>query len=272
MIALTHLSAINISGPDAADFLHNQLSADVKGLAMHQSTWACYCEPKGRVLALLLVESMEDGFYVIMSSSLAQVVTDRMRMYVMRSSVDISILSGISVTGLEQGESTESLPKPIHNIPVPGSHRWLALVKTGTAADTGASHLASWQYSELKQGICWLDTPTSGQFLPQMLGFDKLGAINFKKGCYPGQEIVARTHYLGKVKRHPRFLELSTEPKVEPMGKIHLQGNGMTDEAVLVDSKGNEQLGYGLFVVSRLDPGIEIEGIESTSGSVNSKA
>lgn len=262
MTALPHLSAIHISGSDAGEFLHNQLSADVKGLAREESTWACYCEPKGRVLALLLVVRFDDCYYVILSSSLAQVVADRMKIYVMRSEVEIAVLSDMSVTGIEDVDSKEGHVPSIHAIPIPRSRRCLALVKTDTTAKIDRDLLSSWQYAELQQGIFWLDKLTSGQFLPQMLGFDKLGAVNFKKGCYPGQEIVARTHYLGKIKRHPRLLEMRTDAHVETMGKVRLQSNGMTDDAVVVDSKGNDRLGYCVLVVSRLDPESKVERIE----------
>lgn len=262
MTALPHLSAIRISGSDAAEFLHNQLSADVKGLSSGESTWACYCEPKGRVLALLLVVSFEGGFYVILSSALAQVVADRMKIYVMRSKVEIAVLSKMCVIGFEEDEGNEGVARFIHAIPIPHSSRSLALAETNSTAEIDRNMLGAWQYSELQQGICWLDKLTSGQFLPQMLGFDKLGAVNFKKGCYPGQEIVARTHYLGKIKRHPRLLEMRTDAYVETMGKIRLQANEMTDEAVVVDSKGNDQLGYCVLVVSRVDPESKVERIE----------
>lgn len=262
MITLPHLSAISLIGPDAEDFLHNQLSADVKGLASHETTFACYCEPKGRVLALLLVARSDHGFNIVLSSSLAKTVADRMKVYVMRSKVDIAFLSDTGVTGFQQREQCDisTVTKPV--IPLPGGKRWLSLTKSDSTPDINQGMLERWQYSELQQGICWLGDLTSGQFLPQMLGFDTLGAVNFKKGCYPGQEIVARTHYLGKVKRHPRTIEMSKVPHLQPMDKIHLQTNAMTDEAVLVGSAGNEELGYCLFVVTRLEPEVKIEQIE----------
>ena len=79
MVNLTHLSAIRFYGSDAGDFLHNQLSADVLGLANGDSVFACYCEPKGRVLALMLVYRAEDDFIIIMSSTLVKTITDRLK-------------------------------------------------------------------------------------------------------------------------------------------------------------------------------------------------
>lgn len=276
MITLPHLSAIHLDGPDAVEFLHNQLSADVSALADSETTWACYCEPKGRVLALMLVARIDSGFYIIMSRSLAQTVADRLKIYVMRSRVEITLLEDKTVTGQLTGkqgdEAIEASNKFTHVIPVPGGGRWLAVADTDSAPTVNEGLLASWHYSELQDGICWLNDKSSGHFLPQMLGHDTLGAVNFKKGCYPGQEIVARTHYLGKIKRHPRVLNVGKVPALELMKKIHLQANGMSDEAVLVDSAGNDQLGYCLLVVSRIAPDLVVDQIgfenERTSSSV----
>jgi folate-binding protein YgfZ len=258
MIALPYLSVIRFSGADAGEFLHNQLSADVLGLSGGESTWACYCEPKGRVLALLLVARVDDAYDVIVAASLARAVTDRMKIYVMRSKVEIEIRDDVAVVGSKDEGESGLATGATTAIALPRSGARLLLV-AATNAPTGAAELVeTWKQAELQQGICWLDTETSGQFLPQMLGFDALGAVNFKKGCYPGQEIVARTHYLGKVKRHPRLLSIIKPPSLKAMDKIRLAAADATDDAVLVDFAGNDTLGWCLLVVSRLDPGQEV--------------
>jgi folate-binding protein YgfZ len=80
---------------------------------------------------------------------------------------------------------------------------------SGLPADPGP--VSDWKAAELQQGVAWLDERTSERFIPQMLGFDRIGAVSFNKGCYPGQEIVARARYLGKVKRGPLQLRLEAE-------------------------------------------------------------
>ena len=261
MVILPYLSTICLSGQDAGDFLHNQVSADVLGLADGESTFACYCEPKGRVLALMLVCRVGDAFYAVMASSLVQSVVPRLKMYVMRSQVNIETLDDYVVSGVQAGVAEETSADAIAEIPLPdGELRFDVVSQDGAStADPAAQH--AWKSSELKRGICWLNPEASGQFLPQMLGFDELGAVNFRKGCYPGQEIVARTRYLGKVKRHPRILELEMETCPANMEKIILSGAGKTADAVAVDcvKSGAKTL---LFVVTRMDPEETVEGIE----------
>ena len=116
--------------------------------------------------------------------------------------------------------------------------------------------------SELRKGISWMCPETSGQFLPQMLGFDSLGAVNFRKGCYPGQEIVARTHYLGKVKRHPRLLCTSAVICPDPMDKLDIFSGETGYEAVIVDCGHLADGGNCLLTVTRMAPDLGVDRIE----------
>lgn len=272
MVTLDYLSAVRFSGADAGQFLHNQLSADVLALYASESTFACYCEPKGRVLALMLVYRNDNDYYVIMSSSLAQAVTDRLRIYVMRSKVSIELLNECTVSGLKENEALELAPTSISTIPLPDSSRRLAVRSHEIALATDSSARTAWKLSELRKGISWLSTETSGQFLPQMLGFDQLGAVNFRKGCYPGQEIVARTHYLGKLKRHPRVLCTEAEIRPAPLEKIQINSSAQSHEAVVVDCEYKETKESCLLVVTRMDTDLTAQGIEYQGTTIPLKA
>jgi len=262
MIALTYLSSMRFSGVDAADFLHNQLSADVLVLANGESTFGCYCEPKGRVLALMLVSRHDDDLFVVMSAPLVASIATRLRMYVMRAKVVIEVLDNCIVAGVKAGQELQHLPAPVAVVPVPNSTDQL-VITTGEAAFTADSApMNAWKVSELQRGITWLCPETSGQFLPQMLGYNSLGAVNFRKGCYPGQEIVARTHYLGKVKRHPRLLCTTAVICPNPLDNIQITGNGQSYDAVITDCGHTESGGGCLFVVTRMDPDLVADQIE----------
>ena len=123
MVILPYLSTIRLSGQDAGDFLHNQVSADVLSLAHGDSTFACYCEPKGRVLALMLVCRVGDAFYAVMASSLVQSVVPRLKMYVMRSQVNIETLDDYAVSGVQAGVAEEKSADAIAEIPLQKSSR-----------------------------------------------------------------------------------------------------------------------------------------------------
>ena len=262
MVALTYLSTIRFSDADAGDFLHNQLSGDVLGLANGDSTFACYCEPRGRVLALMLVCRLEGAYYVVMSTALVSTVVERLRIYVMRSKVDTEVLDEYPISGSQANKTPATASPPMVAIPLPDKSRWyMATAKDVMGAgDTALQN--NWKTSELKQGIAWLHPETSGQFLPQMLGFDQLGAVNFRKGCYPGQEIVARTHYLGKVKQHPRMLNISATICPKALDTIQILSAGQEHKAIVVDCGQNEDDGACLFVVTRMDPDLTAEQIK----------
>lgn len=262
MIALSYLSAIRFSSTDAGEFLHNQLSADVLGLSNGDATFACYCEPKGRVLALMLVCRADGEYYVIMSKSLVMAVINRLKIYVMRSKVSIEVLNGFQVLGQQSEVVPEPPSTPISVIPLPDSKQWYLVSSDDIPPDENGPGQDGWKIAELQQGITWLSPETSGKFLPQMLGFDKLGAVNFRKGCYPGQEIVARTHYLGKVKRHPRLLCTSANICAIPMDKFQIFSQGQAYQAIIADSGQREDDGCCLFAVTRMDPDLTAETIE----------
>lgn len=262
MIALEYLSAIRFSGTEAGDFLHNQLSSDVLGLSDAGSVFACYCEPKGRVLALMLVCRVNEDFYVVMSSTLASTVSNRLKMYVMRSKVVIDVLSEATVAGSFVPDSMETRTDTTITIPLPDNGQFLSISTDETALDHKPSAVDTWKASELEKGICWLCPESSAQFLPQMLGFDQLGAVNFRKGCYPGQEIVARTHYLGKVKRHPRMLKFTAADCPEILDKIQILSDEQSYEAIVVDCVRNQDNRISLFVITRMDPELTAREIE----------
>lgn len=274
MVALSYLSAIRFTGPDAGEFLHNQLSADICSLADGQSTLACYCEPKGRVLALMLVGCQADGYVVIMAKSLLDAMAKRLQMYVIRAKVVIEVLSESAVAGLHTGNTIDSAFETLASVPVPNSADTLAVISDGIppATDPGNQDIAeqeAWKHTDLQRGICWLSTDTSGEFLPQMLGFDAIGAVNYKKGCYPGQEIVARTHYLGKIKRHPRLLCSHTLIDPNQMEKVTILSAEDSFDAVTVDYAFSETLGNCLFVVTRMDPDLKAIQVEYQGQTVN---
>jgi len=262
MLALTYLSAIRFSDVDAGAFLHSQLSADVLGLSNGESTFACYCEPKGRVLALMLVCRVDENYYVIMSGALVSAVTERLKIYRMRSKVGIDVLDGSVVTGLDTNDSLAAAPETFISIPQPNKDAGYVVSTEPSTIDLDPVMLDAWKLAELKRGISWLCPETSGELLPQMLGFDQLGAVNYRKGCYPGQEIVARTHYLGKVKRHPRLLSSPGLDCPAPLDKIQILSGDEQFDAVVVDCVSLEGSASGLFCVTRMDPDLTAEKIK----------
>ena len=197
MRPLEQFSVLCIEGADAGAFLHAQLSNDILSLADGGSVMAAYCEPAGRVLAVVLVHRSRSSYYLVLHRSLESAISRRLRLYVLRSAVTIKMCTGEQpLFGVVRHKSA-GWPYPVD------SERWLQFGDSAdsTHEDSDVMTTQQWQKADIRSGLAWLDSTTSGQFLPQALNLVALGAVDFNKGCYPGQEIIARSHYLGTVKR-----------------------------------------------------------------------
>ncbi len=230
MTLLPYLTIHRVSGADAGSFLHAQLAADTSALVDGQSCFAAYCSPRGQVIALLLVCRQDPAWFIVTEASLASQVATRLRMFVLRAKANIEALHEMQVAGLYAHEVDTAQAAVF----TPGelSLRY-ALISSGTA--DGAA-LMRWRREEIVRGISWLQSATSERFLPQMLGLDAMGAVSFSKGCYPGQEIIARARYLGKLKRRPVLLELDGSPTLKPGESCVLISAGERIEGVVVDT------------------------------------
>lgn len=224
MSELSHLGVIRATGKDTVRFLHAQLSAAVDGLQAGQSTFAALCEPKGRVVALLLLARQEHGVDLVCARSLVDAVCRRLKPYILRDDVRLEVDDARSVAGLDpQAPAMSGEVEPLPAL------RY-AFVPPGTAPRDDA-----FRARELARGVAWLDPASSGQFLPQMLGHEAIGALSFRKGCYPGQEIIARTRYLGRLKQRAAIVSLPGGTVVPGENACRLVGAGQSGDAVLVD-------------------------------------
>jgi len=248
MTNLPYLAIHRVSGADAGSFLHAQLAADVSGLADGQAGFAAYCSPRGQVIALLLVCRREPDWLIVTHASLAGSIAARLKLYVLRARVSIEAEKHLQVAGLLEQESagTGAFVYAPRNL----SLRYL-LCAPGTL-DQAA--LLRWRREEIVRYVTWLQTGTSERFLPQMLGLDTIAAVSYSKGCYPGQEIIARARYLGKLKRKPVLLEAAGNPPLSPGDECTLISAGEQAEGIVVDGVSADGRNSTLLVVAPLDP------------------
>ena len=218
---LPHLGVIQAQGEDAANFLHNQLTNDVLLLPVGQSRLAAFCSAKGRMQAsFVLVKTAPDTVLLVMGLDLLAQTLKRLSMFVLRAKVKLSdVTSQWQLRGL-LGDSAKALignAAPWHTVGLEGPHavalypalvngvgvpRALWLAPTGLALPTGDEVSPEfWQWSEVMSGVTLLSQPVYEAFVPQMLNYESVGGVNFKKGCYPGQEVVARSQFRGTLKR-----------------------------------------------------------------------
>ena len=168
-------SKILASGPDAFDFLQAQLSNDLRLLEERAELLSAWCNPKGRVICILRLRRRDEGYEMILPAELAEPVLKRLTMFRFRSRVEL--------------EPAAASPE---DLSISGS-------------------IDDWLLENLRTGIPEIWQAQSEQFTPHMLNLDLVGAVSFDKGCYPGQEIVARTHYRGSSKRRTHRFE-SADP------------------------------------------------------------
>ena len=235
---IPYLAVARFSGEDAGDFLQSQLSADILALGPGENGLACYCSPKGQVLGLLLIGRRGDDYLLAANKILLPGILRRLKMYVMRSKVLIEDMPDVQLEGR------------------PGPHYEFVKNSSGTGG------IEEWRLMELKSGITWLNEGSAEKFIPQMLGFDAIGAVSFNKGCYPGQEIVARARYLGKVKRKPLIVETQGVPHVEPGDKVQVRRGDAWSNAVVVDLVTSADDVAVIFTVAPAEPDTPVEELK----------
>ncbi|PHV17836.1 folate-binding protein YgfZ [Janthinobacterium sp. BJB1] len=238
--AITDQGLIGINGDEAASFLHGQLTNDVEHLNQEQVRLAGYCTPKGRLLASFLMWRNATTIYLQLPRAIQPAIQKRLQMFVLRAKAklhDASLDAGNQVVlglgGKQAGAALSAIFPVLPATPFSkveqasgtllrvadafGSARYQWLTSATTARDAWpqlAERLAKggydcWQLSDIHAGIPQITAATQEQFVPQMVNFELLGGVNFKKGCYPGQEIVARSQYLGKLKRRTTLVSIA---------------------------------------------------------------
>ena len=226
---LTHLGLISASGDDAASFLHNQLTNDVEKLGVGEARLAGYCTPKGRLLATMLLWKSPDAIFLQLPREIQPAVQKRLQMFILRARVKLADAGDAVVALGLAGPAAAAALAPWFPVPPAAPYgvvhtdagalirlqdademprfQWLVAPETAqqawpqlvqTLQPAGA---AAWRLLDIRAAVPLVVQATQEQFVPQMINFEVLGGVNFRKGCYPGQEIVARSQYLGKLKR-----------------------------------------------------------------------
>src|SRR5690349_1319233 len=228
---LRHLGVIRARGADAASFLQSQLTNDVLTLGPERARLAGFCSAKGRLQASFwVVRPMPDELLLICSADLLAPTLKRLSMFVLRAKCKLddasAELSLLGVVGSADGTGlvTSLLPSsgaPWHvqetahgrTIRLPdaaGQARWLVIGAPESASlALPALPLDTWRWLDVQAGVPLIQSATVDQFVPQMLNYEILGGVDFKKGCYPGQEVVARSQYRGTIKRRMFLFDTS---------------------------------------------------------------
>lgn len=213
---LNHLGVIRITGADAANFIHNQLTQDFLLLPPNLARLAAFCSAKGRMQASFIgVKPDTNTVLLVCSRDLLTTTLKRLRMFVLRAKAVLDDASAdFALFGCLRPIAAESKPASaawtlvadaasthIQLYPGAGCHRALWIGPPGSLPALAQLPVETWLYAEVMSGVATISQPLYEALVPQMLNYESVGGVNFKKGCYPGQEVVARSQFRGILKR-----------------------------------------------------------------------
>jgi len=291
LVDLSPLAVVDITGSDASTFLQAQVCNDLTSLSENEVQINGYCTPKGRLLAVFTVFAHEDGYRILLPDSVAQTFAKRLQMFVMRAQVSISVCTDVICSGLifnaasgpavvQLTDNTPSLPTSElqisknkhmqimrwHDAPSVMSpettnqslqQRYLCIAEQNTMIalweNKAFRHksFSYWRWGDINAGIPNVYASSTEQFIPQMLNMQLIKALSFKKGCYPGQEIVARMQYLGKLKKHMKRMRSPGATDAPAPGEV-LTTDANNNAGQVVDAVVDEA-GLNLLAVVNID-------------------
>lgn len=246
---LKELSVIEVSGADATDFLHGQFTNHIKNLGS-AFRLAAYCQPQGRILALMRVFKKDDSYYLILPCDLVEGFIKRLSMFILRSKVAIKLRDDLTVYGLIGLQ--ENLPA-VDEIAIQGEvvlarvadwgnqQRAMAIApKTVLSSKyTEAAESARWFESEIETSTPWVFAKTKEAFIPQWINLEKIGGLVFDKGCYPGQEIISRVQHIGSTPRRMTIVKADSNVALSANDDVFCDGEACGNVVMSV-TNGNE--------------------------------
>ncbi|MBU1424806.1 MAG: folate-binding protein YgfZ [Gammaproteobacteria bacterium] len=273
---LSQFGVIKVSGEEAQGFLHNLFSSDVNALTPQQALPSSFNTAKGRALATFMIWRTPDEFFLHLPQSLLATIQKKLTMYVLRAKVKIENASdSIVCLGLAGADAAALLQQQFPTLPQNPldavQHDDTGLICLGAdrfQINTSPQHAPAlwqklstearpagspcWDWLNIRAGIPVILPQTQEQFVPQMVNLELIGAVNFKKGCYPGQEIVARMQYLGKNKRRMYLAQVYAEAAPQPGAELFSMETEGQACGMVVNAQHSPDGGYDLLAVVQI--------------------
>lgn len=275
---LSHLALLQAHDVDAQSFLQGQLSNDIQLVGATQTQLSAYCNPKGRMFAIFRIFQRHDNYYLQLPASLADATLRRLRMFVLRAKVTlqhapdellrigfsgpnasrlIADAVGFVPSATNEASTRDDVtvlrlagPLPRFELLAPRSRMetiWTALAHHATPVGAGP-----WAWLDIRAGIPTVLPGTVEEFVPQMMNLELLDGVNFKKGCYPGQEIVARMHYLGRLKQRMFLAHVEDTHQPAPGTPVFAPDFPGQSAGAVVNAEPAPTGGYDLLAVIQL--------------------
>ena len=273
---LSHNALLAVTGDDATKFLHGQFTNDVENLLPGAGQWNGWCSAKGRLLATFLLWKAPDRYLAMLPADIAAGIAKKLSMYVLRSKVKITdVTSDLVRIGLA-GKSASVMvarefghaPDPLRSVEKDGAtcialdaDRFVIFVPEAAAPAlwdrlaqnaTPAGHDA-WEWKAIQSGIPTVVAATQDAFVPQMANFELVGGVSFKKGCYPGQEIVARTQYRGILKKRMAVVHVDGDDRPAPGESVYGETFGDQAAGTVVNAAPAPGGGFDALVVAQIE-------------------
>lgn len=276
---LSHLGLIRVAGEDAQSFLQGQFTNDTREVTERHSQLSAYCSPKGRMLANFRIFQHQGDYLLQMPRDTFDTVLKRLPMFVLMSKVKVSDASDEVVSIGLAGQCAESLLKqqftavPAKSgevapqgdmtlIRLPGEPARFQIIGTPKAVSALWSELAKealpsnrdyWSLLDIRAGIPTIYRETADAFVPQMTNMEQIDGVSFTKGCYTGQEVVARMKYLGKLKRRMYLASVDTDSQPQPGDELFAPGSESGQGAgKVVDARPSPDGGFELLAVTEI--------------------
>lgn len=255
---LDDLTAIGVRGADALEFLQGQLSQDIAPIEAAGALLAGLHNPQGRCLAVLRVLRVApDQFLLVLPQELAETIRNLLARYVLRSRVTITdAAASWRIYGVAGPDAAAAVSTRLSMPMDAGGLRYMVVAPRGEPLPEGDPEPRdAWRLEDIRAGLPELRTATSGLFVAQMLNLDLIDAVSFRKGCYTGQEVIARAHYRGQVKRRMQRFGTESEEWLAPGARVQL-ADGRAAQIVMAAPGGTG--GQELLAVTTL-PGTAAE-------------
>ena len=274
---LSQTATLSVSGEDAQAFLQNLLSNDIRDVTASQAQYSSFNSAKGRMLATFVIWRDGNDYLLQLPASLADALRKKLSMYVLRAKVVITdacaevVSLGLSGSAAQEILSKLGIELPALPLGVTHSNLSFSVIKfsenrfqlnaTPQQAQTLWQTLsvqarpvasACWNNLTIQAGVPVILPQTQEQFVPQMVNFDLIGGINFKKGCYPGQEIVARMHYLGKLKRRMYLAHISADVAPKPGDELYSEDMAEQASGMIANVAASPDGGYNVLAVIQI--------------------
>lgn len=273
---LSQYGLLLFAGEEARSFLHAQLSSDVKNVHFTNAQYSSYCTAKGRVLANFLLWQSNEGFFAQLHAGLLESIQNRLAKFVLRSKVKISNVSDSPIRLGLAGIQAEALVKK-HLGSLPPARLGVSHEKSATLirlspnrfeiivphqeapklwdalrTESKPAGSACWDWLNIRDGVATITATTQELFVPQMANLELLGAVSFNKGCYPGQEIVARTQHRGSLKRRMYLAHLDIEDSPRPGDELFSKDIEGQASGIIVNASAAPEGGYDVLAVVQI--------------------